>query len=180
MSTSALLPSARSSPVFESALSEVTPLPSLTCRLRVFTMRDYEQVVDLWLRTEITVDPTDSREGILYILQRNPDLFLIAEDGERVVGTVMGTYDGRCAWANHVAVDPQWQGVGIGRALMRELEHRLRARGCARINLTVTRANAQVQGFYERLGFHPRDVILLHKCCSFSLCVERAQFEINR
>ena len=43
---------------------------------------------------------------------------------------------------------------------MRELEHRFCAYGCAIINLTVTRANAQVQGFYERLGFNPRDVIL--------------------
>jgi ribosomal protein S18 acetylase RimI-like enzyme len=164
MSTSALLTEAHSSPVFEAAVWEVTPLPSRTCQLRVFTMRDYEQVIDLWLRTGISVGPTDSREGILHTLQRNPDLFLIADNGERVVGTVMGTFDSRCGWANHVAVDPQWQGAGVGRALMRELEHRLRVRGCTTIQLTVTRANAQVQGFYERLGFNPRDVILMHKC----------------
>ena len=164
MSTSALLPSARSSTVFESALSEVASLPSRTCWLRVFTMRDYEQVIDLWLRTGILVGPSDSREGILHTLQRNPDLFLIAEDRERVIGTVIGTFDGRCGWANHVAVDPQWQGAGVGTALMCALEHRLRALGCASLNLTVTRANAQVQGFYERLGFHPRDVICMQKC----------------
>ena len=164
MSTSELLASARSSTVFEQGVPEMTPLPSRTCRLRVFTMRDYEQVIDLWLRAGITVGPTDSREGILHTLQRNPDLFLIADNGERVVGTVIGTYDGRCGWANHVAVDPQWQGVGLGAALMRELENRLRARGCARIDLTVARANAQVQGFYERLGFDPRDVIVMQKC----------------
>jgi ribosomal protein S18 acetylase RimI-like enzyme len=164
MATSALLTSTHSFPVLEPALWEVTPLASRTCWLRVFTMRDYEQVIDLWLRTGINVGPTDSREGILSILRRNPDLFLIAEDGERVVGTVIGTYDGRCGWAHHVAVDPQWQGAGVGKALMCELEHRLRAHGCVIINLTVTRANAQVQGFYERLGFHPRDVILMHKC----------------
>jgi hypothetical protein len=27
----------------------------------------------------------------------------------------------------------------------------------------VTRANAQVQGFYERLGFDARDVIMMQK-----------------
>jgi len=164
MSTSELLARTHSSPVFEPAVSEVTHHPSRTCRLRVFTMHDYEQVIDLWLRTGITIGPSDSREGILHTLQYNPGLFLIADSGGRVVGTVIGTYDGRCGWAHHVAVDPQWQGLGLGRALMRELENRLRARGCARINLTVTRANAQVQSFYERLGFHPRDVILMHKC----------------
>ncbi len=163
MSTSELLTRTHSFTVFEPAVTEVTPLPSRTCRLRVFTMHDYEQIIDLWLRTGITIGPADSREGILHTLQRNPDLFLIADSGGRVVGTVIGTYDGRCGWANHVAVDPQWQGLGLGRALMRELENRLRARGCVKINLTVTRANAQVQGFYERLGFDPRDSILMQK-----------------
>ena len=51
---------------------------------------------------------------------------------------------------------------------MRELENRLRARGCARIDLTVARANAQVQGFYEQLGFDPRDVIVMQKCLLIS------------
>ncbi len=68
MSTSALLTEAYSSPVFEPAVWEVTPLPSRTCQLRVFTMRDYEQVIDLWLRTGISVGPTDSRVGILHTL----------------------------------------------------------------------------------------------------------------
>ena len=164
MSTSALLAPTCSLPVFEPSAWEVTPLPARTCRLRVFTMRDYEQVIALWLKTGISVGPADSREGILQTLQHNPDLFLIADNGQRVVGTVIGTYDGRCGWAHHVAVDPQCQGAGVGAALMGELENRLRARGCATINLTVARTNAQVQGFYERLGFDPRDVICMQKC----------------
>jgi ribosomal protein S18 acetylase RimI-like enzyme len=163
MSTSELLTRVRPSAVFEPESAEVALLASTTYRLRVFTMRDYEQVIDLWLRTGISVGPSDSREGILHTLQHDAGLFLVADDGERVVGTVMGTYDGRCGWANHVAVDPQWQGMGVGAALMRELEIRLRARGCAKVNLTVARTNARVQGFYERLGFDPNDVIFMQK-----------------
>jgi ribosomal protein S18 acetylase RimI-like enzyme len=164
MSTSALLASTRSLPVFEPGVWEVTPLPARTCRLRAFTMRDYEQVIALWLKTGISVGSIDSREGILQTIQYNPDLFLVADNGQRVVGTVIGTYDGRCGWAHHVDVDPQWQGAGVGAALMCELENRLRACGCATLNLTVTRTNAQVQGFYERLGFDPRDVVCMRKC----------------
>jgi ribosomal protein S18 acetylase RimI-like enzyme len=160
MSTTELL----SRGICEPAVSETVFPPSRTCRLRVFTMRDYEQVIDLWLRTGIAVGPSDSREGIRRTLQLNPDLFLVAENEKRVVGTVIGTHDGRCGWANHVAVDPQCQGAGVGFALMRELEKRLRALGCNRMNLTVKRSNAQVQGFYERLGFYERDVIFMQKC----------------
>jgi ribosomal protein S18 acetylase RimI-like enzyme len=151
-------------PTLDLGILEVVPLPSSSWRLRTFTMRDYGQVIDLWLRTGIAVGPTDSREGILHTLQRNPDLFLVADSDGCVVGTVIGTYDGRCGWANHVAVDPQWQGMGMGGALMHALENLLRARGCARVNLTVKCANAQVQGFYEQLGFNSRDVIFMQKC----------------
>jgi ribosomal protein S18 acetylase RimI-like enzyme len=163
MSTSALLAPTRPLPVWEPGVWDVTPLAARTWRLRVFSMRDYEQVMALWLKTGISIGPTDSRQGILQTLQRNPDLFLVADNGQRVVGTVIGTYDGRCGWAHHVAVDPQWQRAGVGAALMGELEKRLRARGCATLNLTVRRTNAQVQGFYERLGFEPRDVICMQK-----------------
>lgn len=164
MSTSELLTRTYPSSVFEpDSTLEVASLPFKTFWLRVFTMHDYEEVIDLWLRTGISVGPTDSREGILHTLQRDADLFLVADDGEHVVGTVMGTYDGRCGWANHVAVDPQWQGMDVGAVLMRELEIRLRAHGCTKINLTVARTNARVQGFYERLGFNARDVIFMQK-----------------
>jgi ribosomal protein S18 acetylase RimI-like enzyme len=164
MPTAELLTRTCSSSMCKLGVLEATPISSRACRLRIFTMRDYEQVIDLWLRTGIALGPTDSREGILHTIQRNPDLFLVADNGERVIGTVIGTYEGRCGWAYHVAVDPQWQGAGVGVTLMRELENRLRARGCVKISLTVARTNAQVQGFYEQLGFNSRDVIVMQKC----------------
>ncbi len=132
-------------------------------QLRTFHMADYGQVIDLWLRTGIKVGPTDSREGIRQKLQRDPDLFLVIEMDERIIGAVMGTYDGRRGWANHMAVDPQCQGMGLGATLMGELECRLRARGCAKVNLMVRRDNAVVQGFYKRLGFENDDVIFMQK-----------------
>ena len=46
---------------------------------------------------------------------------------------------------------------------MRELERRLRAKGCVKINLLVEPENADVIPFYERLGFHPRSLIFMDK-----------------
>lgn len=131
--------------------------------LRTFAMTDYEQVVALWHNTGLRVGPTDSRAGITRKLERDADLFLVAEVDQRVVGAVMGCYDGRRGWANHVAVDPDYQGQGIGTALMSELEQRLRLCGCAKFNLLVARPNADVQGFYEQLGFESDDVIFMQK-----------------
>lgn len=126
-------------------------------------MADYDQVIALWHETGLRVGPSDSRAGIAQKLERDADLFLVAQKGERIIGAVMGSYDGRRGWVNHLAVDSSYQGQRIGAALMQELENRLRVCGCVKMNLLVARANSRVQGFYERLGFESDDVIFMQK-----------------
>jgi ribosomal protein S18 acetylase RimI-like enzyme len=135
-------------------------------QLRTFSMTDYEEVLALWHKTGLRVGPTDSREGITKKIAREGDLFVVAEIDKQVIGAVMGCYDGRRGWANHVAVDPAYQGRGIGTALLTELEKRLRAYGCAKLNLMIARHNASVQVFYEKLGFDTDDVIFMQKWLS--------------
>jgi ribosomal protein S18 acetylase RimI-like enzyme len=132
-------------------------------QLDLFCMTDYEQVIALWHRAGLKVGPSDSPDGIAQKLERDADLFLVARDGECIVGAVMGCYDGRRGWAYHLAVDPDYQGQGVGATLMQELEKRLRARGCIKVNLLVARSNASVQRFYQRLGFESDDVIFMQK-----------------
>ena len=135
-----------------------------TFQLRTFKMDEYVQVIDLWLRAGINVGPSDSREGINQRLQRDEDLFLVAVDVyERVIGAVLGGFDGRRGWVNHLAVDPNLQGLGIGRALLELIEERLRARGCLKLNLLVAGHNTRVLGFYEKQGFEKDDVVFMGK-----------------
>ncbi len=133
--------------------------------IRTFTMDDYDQVVALWHETGLRVGPSDSRAGITQKLERDPDLFLVAqqEQSERIIGAVMGSYDGRRGWVNHLAVDENHQGQRVGAALMQELETRFLACGCVKVNLLVQQANSRVLGFYQRLGFECDDVIFMQK-----------------
>ncbi len=132
-------------------------------QVRTFSMDDYDQVILLWHETGLRVGPSDSREGILRKLERDADLFLVAQKGERIIGAVIGCYDGRRGWVNHLAVESDYQGQRIGAALMQELERRLRACGCIKMNLLVAQANSRVLGFYHRLGFESDDVIFMQK-----------------
>lgn len=81
------------------------------------------------------------------------ELFLVACDGDAVVGSVMAGYDGHRGWISRVAVRRSHRGHGVGRRLIEEVEQRLKALGCPKVNLQVVTSNAAVVPFYERLGF---------------------------
>ncbi len=97
-------------------------------------------------------------------LARNPDLVIVAnEPSGGLAGSVFGTFDGRRGWLNRLATSPDRRGQGIATGLVRELEQRLRAKGCVKINLLIEPANAAVVPFYTRLGFQSRSMIFMDK-----------------
>ncbi len=133
-------------------------------RIRQFTMDDYDAVLALWRSAGpgVHLRPSDSREEIARKQTRDPDLFLLAEEDEQLVGTVLGGWDGRRGLVYHLAVAPAYRGRGIGRALMAELERRFRAKGCLRYYMLVARDNADALRFYDHLGCERmEDLVLL-------------------
>ncbi|MCA9953120.1 MAG: GNAT family acetyltransferase [Ardenticatenaceae bacterium] len=132
--------------------------------IRPFDLADSEQVIAVWEACRMTVPWNDPHKDIARKMQVNPELFLVAvvADG-RIAGTVMGGYEGHRGWINYLAVSPDCQGQGIGRALMAEVEAKLAAMGCAKINLQVRTNNRAVIQFYGHLGYHIDDVISLGK-----------------
>jgi len=54
-----------------------------------------------------------------------------------------------------VAIDPAWQGRGVGRALVQEVLARLRARGVPRVVVVTASSSLDALAFYLRLGFRP-------------------------
>jgi ribosomal protein S18 acetylase RimI-like enzyme len=82
---------------------------------------------------------------------------------DRIIASVMAGYDGHRGWIYYLAVDPHSQRASCGRRLMDEVELRLKARGCAKINLMVRASNQSVTEFYAKLGYIQDDVIALGK-----------------
>ncbi|MBN2385996.1 MAG: GNAT family N-acetyltransferase [Anaerolineales bacterium] len=117
--------------------------------------QDYQAVHDLWsLAGEgIQLRRSDDPDEIEKKVQRDPDLFLLAEAGDCLVGTVLGGFDGRRGLVYHLAVAPDFRQEGIGGLLMEELERRLRDKGCIRCYLLVTVENATAMAFYEKRGW---------------------------
>ncbi len=126
--------------------------------------QDYEEVRNLWkdAGAGIQLRRSDDPEEILKKLQRDPDLFLVATSGEKIVGTVIGGFDGRRGLIYHLAVDEAFREQGIGSQLMDEVENRLRSRGCIKSYLLVTKENKSAMHFYEMRGWQQMDSLILY------------------
>lgn len=134
--------------------------------LREFQLSaDFSQVVNLWQEAGpgIHLRRSDREDEIRKKLERDPDLFLVAEADGRIIGTVMGGFDGRRGMVYHLAVEGTFRKKGIGKSLMDELEKRLREKGCLRCYLLVTRDNLGAIQFYENLGWEAMDLLTFGK-----------------
>jgi ribosomal protein S18 acetylase RimI-like enzyme len=119
-----------------------------------FTMDDFPVVHVLWQRAGLWMRPSDGPEATAIKLERDPGLFLVARDGDRViVGTVMGAWDGRRAYVYHLAVLPERLRQGIAGLLMDSLEERFRALGAMKAKLQILTDNDASRAFFEQRGY---------------------------
>lgn len=131
----------------------MTPSPPV---IRPFSFAaDYEHVLKLWqgIETGMRVGPSDAPDEIRKKLRRDPGLFLVAETNDRIIGTVIGGFDGRRGMIYHLAVHKQFRKQGVGGMLLAEVEKRLQAMGCLKCYLLVNAGNAEAIRFYRRRGW---------------------------
>lgn len=128
--------------------------PEYTIREFNFT-EDYDRVLSLWqsMETGMHVGPSDTPQEIQKKLERDPDLFLIAESNAQILGSIIGAFDGRRGMIYHLAVQREVRRHGIGQALLTEVEQRLQAKGCIKCFLMVLEDNQAAMQFYEECGW---------------------------
>jgi ribosomal protein S18 acetylase RimI-like enzyme len=131
--------------------------------IRPFETRDEEQVIALWRECNLVVPQNDPKKDIQRKTKVNPELFLVGVVEDRIVATIMGGYEGHRGWVNYLAVSPPHQRKGYGRQMMDALEVKLRAMGCAKINLQVRETNTEVIAFYKAIGYAVDHVIGMGK-----------------
>lgn len=126
--------------------------------------RHFAGVKALWEEAFPDDPPRNFAEiGIPAKASEHPELFLLALEDERVIGTVMAGYDGHRGWLYRVAVAGSHRHHGVGKALIEEAERRLWALGCMKINLQIRGSNSGVTAFYQSLGYVVEDRISMGK-----------------
>jgi ribosomal protein S18 acetylase RimI-like enzyme len=123
--------------------------------IRTFVESDRAAIIELWIRCDLTRPWNDPDLDIDRKVGHDPRGFLVGEVEGRVVATAMFGYDGHRGSVGYLGVEPDEQGSGLGRAIMDEIEIRLEAVGCPKVNLLVRSNNGDVVDFYRGLGYDP-------------------------
>ena len=92
------------------------------------------------------------RDLLGQLAQPDERTLLVAVDGA-AVGTLRLTHVGDTGGIYGFAVDPAWQGRGVGRDVLRRVCAQLFAEGAARVGLEVAVENDRALGLYTSLGF---------------------------
>lgn len=129
--------------------------------IRPFKPEDYPSVLRVWAQANLPHKPRgrDNPEMIKKELEYGTALFYVAETNGDIVGTVLGTHDGRKGWINRLAVIPEHRRKGIARALIQTVEDKLESMGILIIATLIEKGNVHSEQVAESLGFTHMETI---------------------
>lgn len=121
------LPRGTASPRSGEAMDERFP----GIEIRLVDESELDVVHALWREAGLTFRPDgrDSLEHLAREIQSGQAFLAGAYAGPVMAGVVLGTSDGRKGWVNRLAIQPDFRGRGLGRALMGFCERRFASKG---------------------------------------------------
>lgn len=126
-------------------------------QIRTIVVDDYEKLFTFW-EANYFVSEIDSKEHFVLFLEKNPGLSILAEEEGEIVGTALGSYDGRRGYLQKVVTGKEVRNKGIGRQLVGEAIKRLKAAGALYVPISV---EEELKPFYEKCGFIKKDSFLM-------------------
>ena len=113
----------------------------------------FDQVTDLWNHSDgVRLEGIDSRKTIGRFLERNSGLSFVATDGDRIIGAVLCSHDGRIGYLTHLTVDPEYRLQGIGRSLAGRCLYALMNIGIRQCTLMVLEENQGAIEFVRKIA----------------------------
>ena len=130
-------------------------ITSMTLEIMEMCAADYDQVVQLWQRSE-NLGEAETREEFVSFLDRNPGISTIAREGEQIVGAAFCGHDGRRGYLYHLAVAHSHRNIGVGRAVVARCLDQLDTLGIPRCSIHVYSNNEDGEVFWRRAGWRLR------------------------
>ncbi|MCF7866422.1 GNAT family N-acetyltransferase [Candidatus Woesearchaeota archaeon] len=120
-------------------------------QIRNANNKDIPQIINLWKKTKLYFEHFDKKDRLEEKIDKEPDLFLVAEEDNKVVGAVIGNYGWRVS-IDHWVVSQKYQGKGIGKNLLSKIKNNLKQKGAeiALIDTNLPEAHTKKLGFEYR------------------------------
>jgi ribosomal protein S18 acetylase RimI-like enzyme len=120
---------------------------------------DIPDALDLWQRTPgVGLNEADSPGRLAAYLVRNPEQSFVARDSAsgKMLGAILGGNDGRRGYLQHLAVDQEARGGGIGTELVRRCLDAFAELDIHKSTVFVFDTNDGGQAFWSKLGYQSR------------------------
>jgi ribosomal protein S18 acetylase RimI-like enzyme len=120
--------------------------------IRQVLTEELAAVLSFWKEAEVTPPSvTDSIEGLAILLRQPAALLLVATIDGRIVGSVIGAWDGWRGNIYRLAVAPAHRRKGIARRLVTEISAALFERGAERLSALVEHEHPWAMEFWSSL-----------------------------
>ena len=127
--------------------------PSTSWIIRDCRPEEVAAVLILWRQAEATPDVSETVEDLTHVIVASPAIVLVAEAEGRLIGSIIGSFDGWRGNIYRLAVHPDFRRHGIARALVAEIEQRLAKQGAKRMIAPVEGDHPWAMGFWQAVHY---------------------------
>jgi transitional endoplasmic reticulum ATPase len=132
-------------------------------RVRDFHADDFDAAVRLWDNPAVSSEAPAFGLSDLIAAVRSHEPAVVAVVHEDLVGIAVATVGGDRAWVMRISLDPAWRHLGIGSAMLGELERRLVAAGVHRIQCLLS-GNSEIGALaLEHAGYTARQGMVFYE-----------------
>jgi len=117
--------------------------------IRTITINDHASLIPFW-KEHYFYSAMDELPFFTLFLDKNPNLSYVAEDAGEIVGTVLGSFDGRRGYIQKLVVHKGKRKQGIGQKLLETVIQKLISIGVTYIPIASEPENI---AFYEKMNF---------------------------
>jgi GNAT superfamily N-acetyltransferase len=116
---------------------------------------DYDQLIRLWKRAGLPYRPSgrDSVRAMAEEFSRAETCILGMYNDDRLIGSVIGTSDGRKGWINRLAIDPEYRGQGLAGILITSAENFLQGFGIQVMATLIEEENLPSISSFKKAGY---------------------------
>jgi ribosomal protein S18 acetylase RimI-like enzyme len=121
--------------------------------IRGCRLEDIGVVLELWRKADAMPGVSDNADDLRRAITESPAHVLVAEADGRVIGSIIGVFDGWRGNIYRLAVHPDCRRQGIARALVAEVEQKLADQGAKRITALVEKDHPWAMSFWEAMEY---------------------------